>query len=146
MPLARYFLQKAAGGARQAPTLADDALVVLTSHRWPGNVRELQNLLQRAVILCSGNVIRARDLRFELPVSSAAAPVLAVTPAEPLLQENLHAVEGHLIVDVLNRVGSRQRAAELLGVSPRTLRYKIARLRSVGIAIPRSRDTAGAPL
>ena len=146
VPLARYFLQKTAGGARQAPTLADDALVVLNSHRWPGNVRELQNLLQRAVILCCANVIRARDLRFELPVSSAATPVLAVNAAEPLLQENLHAVEGHLIVDVLNRSGSRQQAAELLGVSPRTLRYKIARLRSVGIAIPRSRDTAGATL
>ena len=146
VPLARYFLQKAAGGARQAPTLADDALVALNSHRWPGNVRELQNLLQRAVILCSGNVIRARDLRFELPVSTAAMPLLAATAAEPLLQENLHAVEGHLIVDVLNRTGSRQKAAEVLGVSPRTLRYKIARLRSVGIAIPRCRDTAGAAL
>ncbi len=139
VPLARYFLQKAAVGARQAPTLADDALVALNSHRWPGNVRELHNLLQRAVILCSGNVIRARDLRFELPVSTVPA-------SEPLLQENLHAVEGHLIVDVLNRTGSRQQAAELLGVSPRTLRYKIARLRSVGIAIPRCRDTASAAL
>ena len=146
VPLARYFLQKAAAGTRQAPTLADDALVALNNHRWPGNVRELQNLLQRAVILCSGNVVRARDLRFELPVNAAALPVLPIAADEALLQENLHAVEGHLIVDVLNRAGSRQRAAELLGVSPRTLRYKIARLRSVGIAIPRSRDTASAAL
>jgi two-component system response regulator FlrC len=120
--------------------------VALNNHRWPGNVRELQNLLQRAVILCSGNVVRARDLRFELPVNAAALPVLPIAADEALLQENLHAVEGHLIVDVLNRAGSRQRAAELLGVSPRTLRYKIARLRSVGIAIPRSRDTASAAL
>ena len=62
----------------------------------------------------------------------------------PLLQENLHAVEGHLIVDALNKAGSRQKAAELLGVSPRTLRYKIARLRSAGIPIPRCRETARA--
>jgi two-component system response regulator FlrC len=53
-------------------------------------------------------------------------------------------VEGHLIVDALSKAGSRQKAAELLGVSPRTLRYKIARLRSAGIPIPRCRETARA--
>ncbi len=74
VPLARYFLQKAAGGNRPAPVLADDALVALNSHRWPGNVRELQNTLQRAVILCSGNVIRPRDLRFEPSAPAPAAP------------------------------------------------------------------------
>ena len=146
VPLARYFLQKAAGGARPAPTLADDALLALNSHRWPGNVRELQNTLQRAAILCSGNLIRARDLRFEPAVGPAAivktTTVLPTNAAEPLLQENLHAAEGHLIVDALHRAGSRQKAAELLGVSPRTLRYKIARLRSAGIPIPHCRQTA----
>jgi two-component system response regulator FlrC len=149
VPLAHYFLQKAAGASRPAPTLADDALVALGSHQWPGNVRELQNTLQRAVILCSGNVIRARDLRFEPPVGPAqAAPAApsatAGTPPETLLQENLHVVEGHLIVDALSRAGSRQKAAELLGLSPRTLRYKIARLRSAGIAIPHCRESARA--
>ena len=150
VPLARYFLQKAAGSARPAPTLADDALIALNSHRWPGNVRELQNTLQRAVILCGGNVVRARDLRFETPVSPVVTVPGAATNATPalpentapLLQENLHAMEGHLIVDALQRAGSRQKAAELLGVSPRTLRYKIARLRSVGFPIPHCRDTA----
>jgi two-component system response regulator FlrC len=144
VPLARYFLQKAAGASRPAPALADDALLALGSHRWPGNVRELQNTLQRAVILCSGNVIRARDLRFE-PSAAVPAPAPAALPlatAEPFLQENLHAVEGHLIVDALSKAGSRQKAAELLGLSPRTLRYKIARLRSAGIPIPRCRETA----
>jgi two-component system response regulator FlrC len=142
VPLARYFLHKAAGGARPAPMLADDALGALNSHPWPGNVRELQNLLQRAAILCSGNVIRARDFRFELPVNPLATMVSPVTAGEPLLQENLHAVEGHLIVDALHRAGNRQKAAELLGVSPRTLRYKIARLRSAGIPIPHCRETS----
>ncbi len=150
VPLARYFLQKVASGARPAPTLADDAVTALTGQRWPGNVRELQNTLQRAVILCSGNVIRARDLRFELPVSpaeprpdgAAGARSQPESAALPLLQENLHAVEGHLIVDAIQRAGSRQKAADLLGVSPRTLRYKIARLRSVGIPIPHCRETA----
>ena len=143
-PLARHFLQRAAGGNRPAPALAEDALTALTRHAWPGNVRELQNTIQRAVILCGGNVVRARDLRFEPTVTPAATATQAAAPADTLLQENLHAVEGHLIVDALNRAGSRQKAAELLGVSPRTLRYKIARLRSAGIPIPRCREPAPA--
>jgi two-component system response regulator FlrC len=142
VPLARHFLQKAAGANRPAPVLADDAIAVLNDQSWPGNVRELQNTLQRAVILAGGNVIRARDLRFEPPFATVAAPAPPAGNGEPLLQENLHAVEGHLIVDALNRAGSRQKAAELLGVSPRTLRYKIARLRSAGIPIPRCREPA----
>ncbi|MEO8444044.1 MAG: sigma-54 dependent transcriptional regulator [Gammaproteobacteria bacterium] len=147
VPLARHFLQKATGGSRPVPALADDAIGVLNGQSWPGNVRELQNTLQRAVILSGGNVIRARDLRFEPPartVSPAhpAKAIPAAAPQEALLQENLHAVEGQLIVEALTRAGSRQQAAELLGVSPRTLRYKIARLRSAGIAIPRCRESS----
>ncbi len=148
LPLARHFLQKAAGGARPVPQLADDARELLVSHDWPGNVRELQNLLQRALILCSGNVIRARDLRLEsIPASIgslAAGTGGGATGDESLLQENLHAVEGQLILDAINRAGSRHRAAELLGISPRTLRYKVARLRSAGISIPHCRDTSRA--
>ena len=145
IPLARYFLQKAAGGARPTPGLTDDAVAAMTSHYWPGNVRELQNLLQRAVILCAGNLIRARDLRFEPAVQSTTTAGTTATPShpgadKPLLQENLHVVEGQLIVDALHRAGSRQQAATLLGISPRTLRYKIARLRSVGVPIPHCRD------
>ncbi len=153
LPLARHFLQKAAGGARPVPALADDARELLIAHAWPGNVRELQNLLQRALILCSGNMIRARDLRFEATAARTVAtdapvavnaPASAGAGADALLQENLHAVEGRLILDALSRAGSRQQAAGLLGISPRTLRYKIARLRSVGISIPHCRDAARA--
>ncbi len=152
VPLAQHFLQKATGQSRPGPVLADDAIAALESQSWPGNVRELQNTLQRAVILCGGNVIRARDLRFEPPARASApanipasAAALAASTQEPLLQENLHAVEGQLIVDALNRAGSRQEAAEMLGVSPRTLRYKIARLRSDGTAIPRCREASRTP-
>ncbi|MCE7903587.1 MAG: sigma-54-dependent Fis family transcriptional regulator [Gammaproteobacteria bacterium PRO9] len=153
IPLARHFLRQAGGDNRPAPVLADDAIAALTAHAWPGNVRELQNLLQRALILCSGGQVHARDLRFETPLADASAPIPGTgapgtaacggePPPIPLLQENLHTVEGHLIVDVLRRAPSRQHAADWLGISPRTLRYKIARLRSDGIAIPRSRNHA----
>jgi two-component system response regulator FlrC len=141
IPLAQHFLQKLSGNERLTPMLAEDAVTALTAHAWPGNVRELQNLLQRAVILSDSKLIRARDLRFEAPVSSVTA--LPGTPAtipasqEPLLQENMASVEGQLIVDALARASTRQKAAASLGISPRTLRYKIARLRSIGFSIPR---------
>ncbi|MEZ5565130.1 MAG: sigma-54 dependent transcriptional regulator [Gammaproteobacteria bacterium] len=145
VPLARHFLQKAAGGNRPALILAEDAIEALGNHTWPGNVRELQNLLQRAAILCSGGLVRARDLRLEslptVPTLPATTPVASSTD-QLLLQENMHAVEGDLIIDALRRAPSRQQAADWLGISPRTLRYKIARLRSNGIAIPRNRNNA----
>ncbi|MFZ1624909.1 MAG: sigma 54-interacting transcriptional regulator, partial [Gammaproteobacteria bacterium] len=144
IPLAQHFLQTITGDARLTPVLADDAITALIAHSWPGNVRELQNLLQRAVILGSGTLIRARDLRFEMPANSIRTPanVPATNPVsqETLLQENMASVEGQLIVDALTRAGTRQKAAASLGISPRTLRYKIARLRSIGFSIPRCRE------
>jgi two-component system, response regulator FlrC len=144
IPLAQHFLQKISGDERLTPMLADDAMAALIAHNWPGNVRELQNLLQRAVILGSGKLIRARDLRFEAPVNSPAmqigTPVGAPASQAALLQENMASVEGQLIVDALARAGTRHKAAASLGISPRTLRYKIARLRSIGFSIPRCRE------
>ncbi len=143
VPLARHFLQTA--GTQQHPPvpLTDEAARVLESHDWPGNVRELQNLMQRAVILSNGTPIRPRDLRLEdLRAPGAGAP----TDAEDAsgLQNNLKSVEGQMILDALDQGGSRQRAAEILGISPRTLRYKIARLRDAGIQIPAHRGQPAA--
>jgi two-component system response regulator FlrC len=140
IPLAQHFLQKISGDERLTPMLADDAMAALIAHNWPGNVRELQNLLQRAVILGGGKLIRARDLRFETPAGTPAALPAAPASQAALLQENMASVEGQLIVDALARAGTRQKAAASLGISPRTLRYKIARLRSIGFPIPRCRD------
>jgi two-component system response regulator FlrC len=147
IPLTQYFLQEISGDERLTPILADDAIAALMAHNWPGNVRELQNLLQRAVILGNGKLIRARDLRFEAPADTLAAPVNAPLSAPiseaALLQENMASVEGRLIVDALARSGTQQKAAASLGISPRTLRYKIARLRSIGFSIPRCRIPQG---
>jgi two-component system response regulator FlrC len=146
LPLTNYFLASAIGGHGPAPALADDAAQALLAHDWPGNVRELQNLLQRALILATGNVIRATDLRFEarrapLPVAPSVAPG---DRAATDLQGSLQNVEGNLISDAIRRAGSREGAAVLLGISPRTLRYRIARLRDAGIAIPAGREPAPA--
>jgi two-component system response regulator FlrC len=135
VPLARHFLQAACGEHRPLATLTDEAATALTQHDWPGNVRELQNLMQRAVILCSGNQIRARDLRFQDSPTPTQEQV--DTTADSGLHQNLQSAEGQLIVEALQQGGgSRKRAAEILGISPRTLRYRIARLREAGIRIP----------
>lgn len=150
-PLARHFVC-AASGSRPRPELSAAAIAALVAYRWPGNVRELANLVQRAVILSSGGTIRPEHLRFEseprvlaglaapMPPSPertrAAGGAITVPDAVPRLQDNLQTVEGRLIIDAINRGGNRKRAAEILGISPRTLRYKLARMRHAGVPVP----------
>lgn len=107
------------------------------NHSWPGNVRELDNLLQRALILQAGAVIDDADLMFDAKsissasISAQPAPV-AEDPQE--LGQDMKHHEYQLILDALKscRV-SRKDASEKLGTSPRTLRYKLARMREDGI-------------
>ncbi|MBP6631348.1 MAG: sigma 54-interacting transcriptional regulator [Kofleriaceae bacterium] len=62
-PMARYFARTiATGQGRPTPTFGDDALALLRQYAWPGNVRELRNIIERALILCNGEIIWARDL------------------------------------------------------------------------------------
>ena len=85
LPLARFFLQRhASENSRAIPELSKEAIARLESYTWPGNVRELENVMQRALIICNGNVIEASDLILDEALSSAQqqamsgiAPVLA---------------------------------------------------------------------
>ena len=85
LPLARFFLQRhASENSRAIPELSKEAIARLESYFWPGNVRELENVMQRALIICNGNVIEASDLILDEALSSAQqqamsgiAPVLA---------------------------------------------------------------------
>jgi two-component system response regulator FlrC len=140
MPLARWLLARHLDAGRPEPQLATAAEAKLLSHRWPGNVRELDNLMQRALILADGGDIGPEHVQFELPdtpPSALPAPLPAADAARGGLSADLRSVEEQRIVDAL-RVGngSRKHAAEVLGISPRTLRYKIARLREAGVALP----------
>jgi two-component system response regulator FlrC len=136
LPLARHLLQRCCSRQRiPLPELSVAAERRLLAHSWPGNVRELENVMQRALILCDGHVIGDDEICFES--DNERRPVAADPQAGGGLSDDLRSVEEQMILDAL-RVGSgsRKYAAERLGISPRTLRYKIARLRESGIAIP----------
>jgi two-component system response regulator FlrC len=97
----------------------------------------LENSIQRALILASGNLIDASDIYFEDSLSMAVEEKSDVGGGDKLLGGGLRAREKQLIVDALNAVdGCRKDAATRLGVSPRTLRYKLAKLKEQGVAIP----------
>jgi len=119
--------------------LSADALEALARHDFPGNVRELENLLERAVALSGGDEIGTQDLQPGRPspasaeaavvaeVSTGPAQVAAVNP--PPLPEYLERVERDAILAALGRTGfNRTAAAKLLGISFRTLRYRMQRL------------------
>jgi two-component system response regulator FlrC len=138
-PLARYLMSRHVRDGQAEPHLEPAALAKLRGHAWPGNVRELDNTMQRALILCDGETVRADDIHFELvePAAVAAVEPIAEEAATSRLNADLRSVEEQMILDALrNGNGSRKNAAEILGISPRTLRYKIAKLRESGVAIP----------
>lgn len=129
VPLAELFLQRASD--RPGRRLSDCARQELLGHRWPGNVRELDNLIQRSVILASGDAVTADDLAFEQAGDEQSRA------DDSGLQRGVQDHEFQLIFDALEKAnGNRGDAAEMLGISPRTLRYKLARMRKRGLAIP----------
>ncbi len=148
LPLARYLMTRHLRPGQALPDLLPEAEARLLGHDWPGNVRELDNLMQRAMILCDGEAIQARDIHFEAmdsdqPMAAAmnlradTAPAsLPDTNAGKRLSDDLRSVEEQLIVDALRNGGSKKEAASILGISPRTLRYKLQKLREAGVAIP----------
>jgi len=159
-PLAEKLLQKHAQKQnRRGMSLSPSAQLALLSYSWPGNVRELDNTMQRALILQAGHLIQAEDLGLDI-AQTMALPGEAnqlfkipeiVTPSFQLptipvaevannsaqqLGSDLRKHEYEIIMNTLRvEGGSRKNTAERLGISARTLRYKIARLREEGFAI-----------
>ena len=140
-PLAQHFLNQYAPG--QDVHFSEAALLKLIEHAWPGNVRELENVVQRALILKSGRTIDESVVQFEhsalgeMPTEVALPLDNVSVTAEPALGSGLKAREQALILDALKaEKGSRKGTAERLGISPRTLRYKLAKFKEMGVALP----------
>ena len=139
IPLAEHLIGRHASQQGQpTPKLTAAARNKLMTHGWPGNVRELENVIQRALILSHSSQIDSHDLMIELHDQTANAAVLEDTPVDAsLLGSELRQQEHQIILDTLVSCnGKRKDVAEKLGISPRTLRYKLARMREDGIDLP----------
>ncbi len=148
LPLSKVLLVKHLPAGRTEPTFSANAKSRLLSHPWPGNVRELENVVQRALILSQESVIEGRHIVFDTQdfahvnqdtpgQESADAGLDTQNQTADVLNRQIRSTEAELILETLKQNhGSRKLTAELLGVSPRTLRYKLARMKQEGLAIP----------
>lgn len=126
LPLANMALRR---HGDRVVTLSQCAEQALLAHSWPGNVRELENVLQRSLILHNGPTLTAADLSFETEHPSS--------PVDGGLGEGLRNREFQLILDALKtHDGKRADVAQALGISARSLRYKLARMRDEGLTLP----------
>ncbi|WP_446653801.1 sigma-54 interaction domain-containing protein [Blastomonas sp.] len=135
--------------------LSAEALETLQAHSWPGNARELGNVLQRALVLREGDVIEAEDLGLAparlftpAPVQPAAAPAISTPRADPvpaagsvrlMRGSDLHSLSRAVEHDAIQRAldengGNRRETAKMLGISERTLRYRLANMRELAAA------------
>lgn len=160
-PLAKHLIERHCTKlGMPVPTISADAIGKLVSYPWPGNVRELDNVVQRALILSEranisgehillegvdwqdasglqqiveGNDVATPDVK---PIAEAN-PVTKVSSAGEGLGNELRDQEYAIILETLIACnGRRKDMAEKLGISPRTLRYKLAKMRDAGIDIP----------
>jgi len=162
LPLAMQALNRLAKDSLPL-SLSMEAQMLLQQYPWPGNVRELENVMQRAVVLCRGRVVTPAHLMFDEnqplylepmpPVAAVAQEVQVVAPTSPSadsfmasassddmktpqaedLFSAVKASEHQVILAAIQASESRVEAAKKLGISPRTLRYKLAQLRDRGM-------------
>jgi two-component system response regulator FlrC len=129
VPLAELAIRHYGDTCRGVAGLDESACSALLAHAWPGNVRELENLIQRSLILLQGDTISASDLAFE-----DVDVLTEQQTAAPDLQRDLQQHEFELVQSALAKHrGNRAAVATALGISPRTLRYKLARMRELGM-------------
>jgi two-component system response regulator FlrC len=148
VPLAKHFLAQHAARLGKSARLSPSGEAKLAAHAWPGNVREMENVMQRALILAPADVVEAEHLFLAAaaadaappaPVAAAVAAVAAVAPAAPAMPAgtatpaNMKDLERAHILETLAKVGgSRKKAVEALGISERTLRYKLKQYKDEG--------------
>ena len=136
VPIAQRLLRKYNNG-NSGIELTAEAQQKLVTHQWPGNVRELDNVMQRAMILKTDHQVTAEHIHFEIAeIFHGVDAVIKEQEQDSILVSDLKDREQQLILEALRAGnGSRKYAAERLGISPRTLRYKLARMREAGITV-----------
>ena len=119
-----HFLKRyAEENGKEIAGLSSEAQDVLLKYDYPGNVRELENIIERAVVIAREEVISVEDLPFRESMEETTAGRKA---EEGLLRGSIEELERNLIVEAMEKAGDHQsRAAELLGISERMLRYKL---------------------
>ncbi len=147
LPLVNQFLSNYGPSDRQV-RLSPRATEMMQNYIWPGNVRELQNVVQRALVLCNGDTIDESDLMFDewdslvsevtpeplvetMPVQNEAPTVTATDSGA--LSAAVKSSEYQAIMAAIKSSSNRSEAAKKLGISPRSLRYKMAQFRERGL-------------
>ncbi|MCB1914306.1 MAG: sigma-54-dependent Fis family transcriptional regulator [Rhodocyclaceae bacterium] len=151
--LARHFASIHGARLKRGARLAPEAESMLATYPWPGNVRELENTMQRAQILAVGELITAETLAMclpqwtpgagvgrpevaSLPAGFAAGAAVPAAQSSPARSGNMKDLEREHILDTLKAVGwSRKKAVARLGISERTLRYKLQQYREEGYPV-----------
>lgn len=122
------------------PELSAGAKRKLLAHEWPGNVRELDNVIQRALIIHNDGLISAEDILLESsPVSLSRSEAMPASqdPDISVFKSGVYEQEHRIILETMRACANRRKdVAEKLGISARTLRYKLARMRESGIPLP----------
>lgn len=141
IPIAERLIARHYAGTQVIPNLTDEAKERLISYHWQGNIRELDNVIQRAMVLQAGEWITAEDILLDArslwqDTKESDAIIDEALDAglnEPVVMQDLKEQEIKLILTTLKlQAGNRARTAEVLQMSPRTLRYKLAKLRDAG--------------
>ncbi len=144
-PLAFGMALRHAFNPARVPCFNDAALAMLKIHAWPGNVRELENVVRRALLLAGdATTITPDHIVFDSPARlidvaiAPAEPIVVAEPAGRKLSSVVQLSEARAIIDTLEACGgNRLQAARELGISERTLRYRLASFRDAGIEIGR---------
>jgi DNA-binding NtrC family response regulator len=141
--LAKFFVDRYANANGKAiEAIAPAALDLLVAYDWPGNVRELENAIERAVVMASGTTLEPKHLPASVRPSEQAEGGLPVVPGATMAE-----LERYAILKTLEATGgSTSKAAEILGISARTIQYRMheynAAPRSAVEAVKRDRDGA----
>jgi len=164
LPLSNFFLMKYGNGAREY-RFTPEATAKLLGYEWPGNVRELENVIQRAIVWSDDDFIEASHLFFDEVIdfgndSALLNPIPKVPDRDQSmgsngsyvtenrtalssgknLQSAMDANEFRVIAETLRTCRTRKEAASVLGISERTLRYKMARMKERGFEVPKRRS------